>query len=322
MIAQQVGATVPSSLPENSTSLANRSLTFEDSRDQFSVISYTNSTEVISDAAISDTHYPAPSPQYFSLDRSIPLENRTTLYTAMEDAYRGGEVCEKETFAIIKNLPITHPLQEMLKGCDGINAVYKNPQKLKAMNINSRDKALSPEFKVVPQHRYAISESKILFTGNIMKCVAIGICNPTDERCGLAHVAGENIRYLDAHLQSDERSRTGFHEFMEKVAGTTKPEELKVTLLSGSKAHIEYYVRFMKAFGIKDFTIIQNDVWANSENDFYNKKLSKGSLAINPRNSRAYRIKNDRFVSEWMGPPFGAPTTALRLTEEEQKNDI
>ncbi|MBS0271713.1 MAG: hypothetical protein JSR85_03585 [Proteobacteria bacterium] len=317
MIAQQVGATVPSSLPENSTSLTNRSITFEDSRDQFSVISFTNSTEVISDAVISDTHYPTPSPQYFSLDRPIPLENRTALYTAMEDAYRGGEVCEEETFAVIKNLPATHPLQEMLKGCDGINAIYRKPEKLKAMNIAFSDKALSHEYKVVPQHRYAISEDKILFTGNVMKCVAIGIHNPTDERGGLAHVAGENIRYLDAHLQSDGKSKTGFHEFMEKVAGTTKPEELKVTVLSGSKAHIEYYVRFMKAFGIKNFTIIQNDVWGNSKNNFYNKKLSKGSLAIDPSNGRVYRIKNDRAVSEWMGPPFGAPTTAMRLTEEE-----
>ena len=255
-----------------------------------------------SDLAISQSHRSSPDPYFFPSD-PIPLQNRTHLFDRLEAAYRQGEVCEPETFTVISALPHTHPLQEPLKQCGVVNTKYKSPQILPGLNILFNKEIPHPQFKVVPQFFYSTSNDKILFTGNVMKCVAIAIYNPALKRGGLAHAAGENIAYLDKHLQSKENDKTGIHEFMEAVAGTIRPAEQRVTILSGSKAHIEYYLSFMKSFGFADFNIIQEDEWGSSKNNFYNKNLNKGSLALDTTDGNIYRIENDNFVSQWMGAP-------------------
>ncbi|MBL8676652.1 MAG: hypothetical protein JNJ47_04415 [Alphaproteobacteria bacterium] len=99
---------------------------------------------------------------------------------------------------------------------------------------------------------------------------------------------------------------------MESVTGTENPAELRVTLLSSSKAHLDYYVSLMKNFGFVNFNIVQKDEWGSNKNNFYKKHLSKGSLALDPKDGSVYRIENDKPVGEWMGPPTTFPTP-LRL---------
>lgn len=259
---------------------------------------------------VSQNHRTPPPSPYFSLHNPIPQHNRSGLHADLEVAYRRAEACEPDTVAVLKTLPKSHPFRELLEQCDTINANYISPQTLPTLDILFDKEALTSQFKVVPQFSYSISEGETLFTGNVMKCVAIALYNPNLKRGGLAHAAGENIAYLDEHLLSMEKSKTGIHEFMEDVTGTESPTEQRVTLLSGSKAHLEYYVSLMKKFGFVNFTVIQKDEWGLSKNSFYNKKLSKGSLALDPKDGIVYRIANDKFVSQWMGPPEKQLTTA------------
>lgn len=253
----------------------------------------------------------APS-SYFSLHDPIPQQNRSTLYTDLEKTYRQAEACEPDTVEVLETLPSSHPFKGYLKQCDEINTHYESPETLPVLSIPFDKTAPASQFKVVPQYSYSTSTDEILFTGNVMKCVAIAIHNPKLRMGGLAHVAGENLAYFDKHLQSTEKSKTGIHEFMENVTGTESPAELKVTLLSGSKAHLEYYVSLMKKFGFVNFNIIQKDEWGSKKNNFYKQNLSKGSLALDPKNGSVYRIENDKSVGEWMGPPASFPTP-LRL---------
>ncbi|MBY0500468.1 MAG: hypothetical protein K2P93_00505 [Alphaproteobacteria bacterium] len=256
----------------------------------------------ISGTEVSQSYRASPSP-YFSLQDPIPQQNRSALYVALENAYRQAEACEPDTVAILKTLPSSHPFKDLLKQCDQIDANYISPQTLSALRIPFDKEIPAPQFKVVPQFTYSLSEDETLFTGNVMKCVAIAIYNPLLKRGGLAHVAGENVAYLDAHLKSRESSKTGIHEFMESVVGAEDPADQRVTLLSGSKAHLEYYISLMKKFGFVKFNIFQKDEWGLSKNSFYNKDLSKGSLALDTRDGRVYRIENDKVVNQWMGPP-------------------
>ncbi|MBX9621447.1 MAG: hypothetical protein K2X28_05395 [Alphaproteobacteria bacterium] len=253
----------------------------------------------------------APS-SYFSLHDPIPLENRRTLFVDLEIAYRQAEACEPDTVEVLETLPSSHPAKEFLKQCDEINTHYESPETLPVLSIPFDKTAPASQFKVVPQFSYSTSTDEILFTGNVMKCVAIAIHNPELKIGGLAHVAGENLAYFDKHLQSAEKSKTGIHEFMESVTGTESPAALKVTLLSGSKAHLEYYVSLMKKFGFVNFNIIQKDEWGLKKNNFYKKHFSKGSLALDPKDGSIYRIENDKSVGEWMGPPASFPAP-LRL---------
>lgn len=253
----------------------------------------------------------APS-SYFSLQDPIPQQGRSILYAELENAYRQAEACEPDTVEVLETLPSSHPFRGLFKQCDEVNAHYKSPETLPALEIPFEKATPASQFKGVPQFSYSISTDETLFTGNIMKCVAIAIHNPKLGIGGLAHVAGENLAYFDKHLQSTEKSKTGIHEFMESVTGTESPAELKVTLLSGSKAHLEYYVSLMKKFGFVNFSIVQKDEWGSNKNNFYKKHLSKGSLALEPRDGSVYRIENDQSVGEWMGPPTTFPTP-LRL---------
>jgi chemotaxis receptor (MCP) glutamine deamidase CheD len=255
----------------------------------------------------------APS-SYFSLHDPIPQQNRSTLFVDLEKSYRQAEACEPDTVSVLETLPSSHPFREYLKQCDEINAHYKSPEILPTLKIPFDKTTPSSQFKVVPQFSYSTSTDEILFTGNVMKCVAIAIHNPKLGIGGLAHIAGENLAYFDKHLQSTEKSKTGIHEFMESVTGTENPAGLKVTLLSGSKAHLEYYVSLMKKFGFVNFNIVQKNEWGSNKNSFYKKNLSKGSLALDPTDGRVYRIENDKLVGEWMGPPTAFPTlTPLKL---------
>ena len=249
---------------------------------------------------------------YFSLQDPIPQQGRSILYAELENTYRQAEACEPDTVKVLETLPSSHPAKEFLKQCDKVNAHYKSPETLPTLEISFDKATPASQFKGVPQFSYSISTDETLFTGNIMKCVAIAIYNPKLGRGGLAHAAGENIAYFDKHLQSTEKSKTGIHEFMESVTGTENPAEQRVTALSGSKAHLDYYVSLMKKFGFVKFNIIQKDEWGSNKNSFYKEDLSKGSLALDPKDGSVYRVENDKFVGQWMGPPASFPTP-LRL---------
>lgn len=278
------------------------------------IATYTAIQSGKSETSLGTTSF-APNPSkgtYFSLQVPIPQQDRSILYAKLENDYRKGEACEPDTVSVLETLPSSHPAKEFLKQCDEINTHYESPETLSVLSIPFDKTAPASQFKVVPQFSYSTSTDEILFTGNVMKCVAIAIHNPELKIGGLAHVTGENLAYFDKHLQSAEKSKTGIHEFMESVTGTESPAALKVTLLSGSKAHLEYYVSLIKKFGFVNFNIIQKDEWGSNKNNFYKKHLSKGSLALDPKDGSIYRIENDKSVEEWMGPPASFPAP-LRL---------
>ena len=101
----------------------------------------------------------------------------------------------------------------------------------------------------------------------------------------------------------------------------TDPSALKVTLVSGDKAHIEYAARFMKYFGIEDVTRMHKSSWgAPNGNNYFSPNYVCGSVVLDLDHEGAlYRVSNTKELSKVMGPTYGStgPSTLRKMRDED-----
>lgn len=244
----------------------------------------------------------------------MSAKERRIAYNRLEAEYRAAEPCEpdtKETLEKYKNLLEQQgrwdKFQENLKIC---YSIMESWQKLMP-TIKKQAFSTKPNSKsfIVNQRQYAVADHKstkhVLLTANLMKCVGLALYNPEIKRGGLAHIDGENLMHLDAYLKGELQNTDGLtdlQQYLLDVANTTPLHKIRATLISGSSAHINYFMAYLKMLGVEEFEIIINPRWGQSDNSYFNN-LPKGSIAIDCKNGKLWEVKNEPVVRKAMGVP-------------------
>lgn len=233
---------------------------------------------------------------------SLPNLEKKTLYTTLDKAYRTAEFCEPDTEKQIRNLGFLSQMQESIEQCHLLTDGW---QKLMPSSFTPRVFSASSEQVIINQRRYGVSNDNVTFiTGNIMKCVGLGLYNIKEGRCGLAHMDGENIKAIDSYLEGKAKNDSLF-QYLLDVAGTSSFDKIRATIVSGSSAHVNYIMTYLKSFGVKEFQIVHNPEWGKKSNSYFNDR-PKGSLAINCGDGSLWKIKNEPAIRKIMGiPPLG-----------------
>jgi len=301
------GVTVPSSdNSDNFTSFNNITKHFPMTEEH--VYTVTNQAH---DSLISQVF---PENTYFSVHQPIPLINRTGVFKILETRYMNSEACESSARSVYEQLSSIPNIKNMLENCDTIiDPSFLNPNKMKQLTVSFKHNS---NFKLVDQGYYSVGSEGMIGTGNLMKCVGVSLFNLETKVGGVGHVSGETIRFMDAYLEGEEFTKTGFKDFMEEVIGDTEPSKIRVTLVSGSKAHTDYLQSFMEHFGLTKFKRFQKDDWAAPGNNYFNSDFKCGSLILNLENGKTYRARNPKLLSKKMGPTMSYPGRADRLIRQ------
>lgn len=233
---------------------------------------------------------------------SLTGTEKKTLYDTLESAYRAAECCEPDTERQIRELGFLNQMQIPIRQCHLLTDGWKEliPSSFIADSFSA-----SPGKVVINQRQYGVSNGNVTFiTGDIMKCVGLGLYNTKENRCGLTHIDGENIRFFDSYLEGKTKINS-FLQYLFDVAGTSSFETIQATIVGGSSAHINYMIAYLKSFGVKEFRVVHNSEWGRDSNNYFNDQ-PKGSLAINCKDGRVWEVKNEPTVREIMGvPPLG-----------------
>lgn len=242
------------------------------------------------------------------INQVISIERRTELFQELEVAYYQGEICDtgmSEAFQSLglnavdfapQNIRPSLPKGTSAKTefCKNQNQQFLSPKDLPSMEFDSS------HMQVVRQFNYVVAnqnELQFLATGNLMRCVGIALFNPDFGIGGLAHAAGEQIKEIDSYLQSANEKTLQLAHFMKQVAKETDPRRLKVTLVSGSKAHLLYFKRLFMAHGVEEFMIVQDDEWIIDDNNSFKKNRKRGSLILNISSGNVYIASNESLTS-------------------------
>lgn len=214
-------------------------------------------------------------PSSLNVHAPIPLLGRTSLYRDLEDRYCQGELCDEH--GGFCNTVMDAKAKKMMRSqCAQLENAYKKYDSLEGKTLLLEDKSV---VKIVPQGAYYTGISGQIVTGNLQKCVGVAVYNPETGMGGVAHFAAENLQEVDSFLQGRAKTRTGLQTFLSEIMKETDPSVLKVTLVSGDKAHIEYAARFMKYFGIEDVTRMHKSSWgAPNGNNYFSPNYVCGSV--------------------------------------------
>jgi hypothetical protein len=242
-------------------------------------------------------------------------------YDKLDVAFHAAEPCEPDTYEFLKKNGYLASYREQIDYCNSIVGSWKN-LKPKYFGNHSFSIDSSSEVFIVNQRQYAVANSNnakhVLVTGSLMRCVGFALYNPETNRCGLAHVDGENIRRLDAYLQGQYTPKDNmddFHRFFLDIAEKTPLTKIRATLVSGYSPHINYFKKYMEIAGIKNIEIIHNSEWGRSNNGYQVWELNsyagtkriievpKGSIAIDCQNGALSNVANEPEIRKQMGMP-------------------
>jgi hypothetical protein len=185
---------------------------------------------------------------------------------------------------------------------------------VKAWTSKAVFKTIDPESSdivIVNQRQYAVASGEndkdVLITADIMKCVGLALYSKRNNRGGVAHLDGENIRNLDAYLEGKHSGQDDLSDlqlFLIDVACGAKIEDIEVTIVSGYAPHINYLREYLQILGVKKITIHYDARWGDAANSYYNHR-AKGSLALHCKTGEVVRLKNEEAFRMIMGPPPG-----------------
>lgn len=260
--------------------------------------------------AVADNELPGGADETSSNTRFIMTKaKKREMYNELDVAFHEAEYCEPDTQKQLEQLGLLKSFQEKIDSC---NTIVDSWKKLRPHNLESHSFSVEPssEVLVVNQRQYAVANGHdfkhVFVTGDLMKCVGLGLYIPETSRCGLAHADGENIRSLDAYLEGKLTYKDNiddFHRFILDVAGNTPLSKIHAVLVSGYWPHINYFMKYMEIFGIKNIEVIHDPQWTKMGNSYYNDQLPKGSIAINCQNGVVSNVINEPEIRKQMGPP-------------------
>lgn len=250
------------------------------------------------------------------------LLEKKSLFDKMEISFREADNCmPNHRYELQQHLKM-HPadkieISKMLKVCSSIVDSWKT---LRPASFDKLNLPIKPDsdYLIVNQRYYAVADGTDmkhkLITANLMTCVGLALYNPQIKRGGLAHIDGENIRYLDAYLEGKGKSNK-FEKLLLKVAGKTPFAEIEATLVSGSSAHINYFKTYMEQLGLETIKIVHDIDWGDYTKAIYHTK--RGSVAIDCRTGKVWEIENERRVSHEMERTPAVTNTPKMLKEAD-----
>lgn len=261
------------------------------------------------------------------MSKTTTQSEKKILFDKMTYDYHAADSCAPNnlamTHSIIKSLPQKQAqlVKEELSNC---YSIVNSWSKLKPPSFNKMSFSTEQTSTdlIVDQRYYAIADETdqkyTLMTANLMTCVGLALYNPTLKKGGLAHIDGENIRYLDSYLEGHIKSNN-FEKYFLDISENTPFNNIDATLISGSSAHINYFKRYMENLGFKNIKIIHNPEWGDYTKGKRPSTFRLGSIAIDVRDGTLWEIENEKQVREEMGPTPAITNKALPLQKMGSK---
>jgi hypothetical protein len=247
------------------------------------------------------------------------------VFKALEIAYQDADHCQQDNLKMLDQLGLTGRFQKEVAVC---HSIVNGWEGLRPKFLANQTISTDPTSNVwiVNQRQYAVAHmgdaKEVLVTANLMKCVGIALYNSESNTCGLVHLDGENIRYLDAYLEGKIKPQDNINDiqrFVFDVAGKSLLNKIRATIVSGYSAHVNYFKTYLEILGIKNVEIIHDAEWGKAQNGYevweLDKKtgerirmveVAKGSIAIDCQSGKLSYASNEPEIRKAMGmPPQG-----------------
>lgn len=253
------------------------------------------------------------------MSSSIPVTSRAEVYTDLEKQYCQGELCDGVKDFCEQALD-TKTKKGMKDCCASFAHLYQEYDSLVSQSFPLEDKSC---VKIVPQGAYYIGDSGKIITGNLQKCVGVAIYNAQTRQGGVAHLDADVIKETDLFLSGRTSKQISLQNYLSEIVGKSDPSQIKIMLVSGYKAHIEYVARFMAYFGLENIERVHNELWANKRNSYYSKGYTCGSIALDLDNEGSFsRVSNIKELSDVMGPTLSVRGYGLLPMKKMQEDDF
>ena len=154
------------------------------------------------------------------IDKTIPFSIRGRVFTHLESLYFLGEIVQRriDQYQKARKLIWSHPIVCKMK--DFQTRPFYIAESLPVKTYHKMG-AQSTESNLVPQGEFKVASHGYLYSGNISNCVALFLWNSETKTGGLAHLTGENVRFIDQLCQSNSTRLTGLQEFISRVSGNS-----------------------------------------------------------------------------------------------------